>query len=208
MKSYFSPSELLEGRDAIQRDLYRLEEPMQNSWGSTRRSARSCTRVRAVLSISPNWGMNWLRAALWKRTWKYWWLKNCTRASNVFLQPRKPITLCTNIVTVYILGRKNRGVASRLRELILPLYSALVRPHLESCVYLWSPQHRRDMDWLARVQRRATKVRRMEQFTYEERLRELGLFGLEKRSFWWHLIVAFQYTKGGVLPCGDKGQQF
>jgi len=31
MKSYFSPSELLEGRDAIQRDLYRLEEPMQNS---------------------------------------------------------------------------------------------------------------------------------------------------------------------------------
>jgi len=49
------------------------------------------------------------------------------------------------------------SVASRLKEGILPLCSALVRPHLESCVRLWSPQHRRDMDLLERVQRRPQK---------------------------------------------------
>ena len=49
-----------------------------------------------------------------------------------------------------VLGCIKSSVGSRAREGILPLDSALVRPHLESCVQLWSPQHRKDMDGLER----------------------------------------------------------
>ena len=83
---------------------------------------------------------------------------------------------------IHILGCTKISVVSRLREVILTLYSAVVLPYLESCIQLWSPQYRKDVELLEQVQRKATKmVQELDHVSYEDRLRELGLFSLEKR---------------------------
>ena len=81
-----------------------------------------------------------------------------------------------------VLGMIRTNITYKEKSLIVPLYKAIVRPHLEYCIQAWGLYLRKDIDMLDKIQRRATKlISGLRDLTYEERLKECGLTTLETR---------------------------
>ena len=81
-----------------------------------------------------------------------------------------------------VLGMIRRNITYKEKSLIVPLYRAIVRPHLEYCIQAWSPYLGKDIDMFEKIQRRATKlIPGLRDLRYEERLKECGLTTLETR---------------------------
>jgi ribonuclease P/MRP protein subunit RPP40 len=105
------------------------------------------------------------------------------------------------------LFRLRRVLSSRSPTVFLPLYTAIVRPHLEYCVQAWSPYFKKDIRCLERVQRLATRMMvGMKSLSYKSRLSVLDLFSLERRRARGDLIVTFKILHGIMRI--DRNQLF
>ncbi len=95
-----------------------------------------------------------------------------------------------------MMGFINRNISVKTKDVILPLYTSLVKPHLEYAVQFWAPHHAKDTAKLEAVQRRATKmITSLHNKPYEERLARLNLFSLEKRRLRGKIIKCFKILK-------------
>ena len=80
------------------------------------------------------------------------------------------------------------------KQLIVPLYKAIARPHLEHCTQAWRPYHKKNID---KLERRATKmIPELKDLSHESRLLECGLTTLETRRLRGDQIEVFKIVNG------------
>ncbi|GAB0181487.1 cAMP-dependent protein kinase inhibitor alpha [Grus japonensis] len=123
-----------EGRDAIQRDLDRLER-----WAYvnlTRFNEATCKVLhmgRGNPKHNYRLGGEWIESSPDKKDLGVLVDKKINMTQQCVLAAQKDNSM---------LGCIKSSVTSRSREVILPFYSTLMRPHLECCVQLWGPQNK------------------------------------------------------------------
>lgn len=95
-----------------------------------------------------------------------------------------------------VLGMINRTFKFKNKKIILQLYKALVRPHLEYCIQAWRPHYQKDISMLERVQTRVVNLIDSSNKCYEDKLKTVGVTTLETRRLRGDLIEVFKMFKG------------